>query len=114
MSTTTLPIVTDATIDAAITPGTGLVAVEFSADWCAPCHLMASAVEAVAQEYAPALRVLQVDADANPRTVARFGVRGLPTMLLFRDGTLVDRIVGAVGKPALAGRIERALAESRP
>jgi thioredoxin 1 len=110
MSTTAVPLVTDATIDAAIAPGSGVVAVEFSAAWCAPCRVMAPIVEAVAQEFAPALRVLQVDADANPRTVARWGVRGLPSMLFFRDGELVDRVVGAVPKPVLAARIERALA----
>lgn len=107
MSTTTLPTVTDATVDAEL--AAGVVALEFSATWCAPCRMMAPIVEAVAEEYAPSLRVLQIDADANPRTMARFGVRGLPTMLVFRDGALVDRIVGAVAKPVLAGRLERAL-----
>lgn len=107
MSTGMLPVVTDATVDGEI--ATGVVALEFSAAWCGPCHVMAPVVEAVAQEYAPSLRVLQVDADANPRTVARFGVRGLPTMLVFRDGALVDRIVGAIPRSALTGRLDRVL-----
>ena len=70
---------------------------------------MAPIVEAVAQEYAPRLRVMQLDGDANPATMVRLGVRGLPTMLVFRDGEIVDRIVGAVSKAALRERLDRAL-----
>jgi thioredoxin 1 len=110
MSAATLPAVTDATLAEAIAPGSGFVAVEFTAAWCAPCRLMAPIVEAVAQEYAPRLRVVQLDADANPQAMARLGVRGLPTMLVFRDGAPVDRIVGAVGGAALRARLDRALA----
>jgi thioredoxin 1 len=108
--TSTLPAVTDATFATEVAPGTGHVAVEFSAAWCAPCRLMAPVVEAVAHDYAPRLRVLQLDADANPATMARLGVRGLPTMLVFRDGELVERIVGAVPAAALRGRLDRVLA----
>lgn len=109
MSTTsTLPAVTDATFAAEVGPGTGLVAVDFTAAWCPPCRLMAPVVDAVAQEYASRLRVLQMDADANPATMARFGVRGLPTLLLFRDGAPVERIVGALSSAALRERLDRA------
>ena len=110
MSTTlTIPTVTDATFAAATAPGTGAVAVEFTATWCGPCRLMAPVVEAVARDYAPRLRVLQLDADANPATMTRFGVRGLPTMLVFRDGTLVERIVGAAPIAAVRERLDRVL-----
>ena len=112
MSTTThtIPTVDDATINAAIAPGTGVVAVEFSAAWCAPCRIMAPVVEAAARDYAGRIRIVQLDADASPATQVRLGVRGLPTMLVFRDGTIVDRIVGAVGAPALRARLDRVLA----
>jgi thioredoxin 1 len=110
MPTTTIPAVTDATLAEAIAPGTGLVAIEFTAAWCAPCRLMAPLVEAVAEEYAPRLRVLQLDADANPAAMTRLGVRGLPTMLVFRDGTPIDRIVGAVPGAALRQRLDAAIA----
>ena len=109
-ATTALPSVTDATFAAEVGPGTGHVAVEFTAAWCAPCRIMGPVVEAVAHDYAPRLRVLQLDADANPATMARLGVRGLPTMLVFRDGTLVERIVGAVPAAALRQRLDRVLA----
>lgn len=110
MPAVTLPAVTDATLADAIAPGTGLVAIAFTAAWCAPCRLMAPLVEAVAEAYAPRLRVLQLDADANPATMARLGVRGLPTMLVFRDGAPVARIVGAVSGATLRERLEPVLA----
>ena len=111
MSTTTaLPSVTDATFAAEVGPGAGHVAVEFTAAWCAPCRIMAPVVEAVAHDYAPRLRVLQLDADANPATLARLGVRGLPTLLVFRDGAIVERVVGAVPAAALRQRLDRVLA----
>lgn len=106
-ATAALSAVTDATFATEVAPGTGLVAVEFFAAWCAPCRMMAPVIEAVAQEYAPRLRVMQLDADTNPATMTRFGVRGLPTMLVFRDGDLVDRVVGAVSRAALRERLAR-------
>ena len=108
MSTTlTIPAVTAETFSAEVAPGTGLVAIEFSAAWCAPCHMMAPALEAISREYAAKLRVLQMDADANAAIMARFGVRGVPTMLVFRDGEPVDRIVGAVSLATLRERLDR-------
>lgn len=109
-SSTTLPSVTDATLPAALGPGSGLVAVEFTAEWCGPCRAMAPVLHEVAYAYASRVRVLQLDADVNPASMTRFGVRGLPTMLVFRDGELVDRIVGAISKVALVDRLERQLA----
>lgn len=106
-ATVAIPSVTDATIDAELAPGSGIVAVEFNAAWCGACKMMAPAVEAVARDYAGRLRVVQVDADANPATLVRLGVRGLPTMLVFRDGQVVDRIVGAVGSATLRERLDR-------
>ncbi|HEY9227028.1 MAG TPA: thioredoxin domain-containing protein [Gemmatimonadaceae bacterium] len=106
MTTAMIASVTDETFATEVGAGTGLVAVEFSAEWCGPCRVMTPIVEAVARELAPKLRVLEMDADANPRTAARFGVRGLPSMLVFRDGALVDRIVGAIPHGALRARLD--------
>jgi thioredoxin len=95
--------------DAAFTAETahGLVAVDFTAPWCGPCRMMAPIIDDLAQEYAPRVRFLQMDTDDNPATMVRLGVRGLPTILLFNDGQIVDRIVGAVPKPVLRERITR-------
>jgi len=112
MSTTqTVPLVTDETLPAAIAPGTGLVAVEFSAAWCPPCRVFGPVVEQAAQDYAARLRVVQVDADASPGAMTRYGVRSLPTLLVFRDGELVERIVGAVPRPTLRERLDRLTAD---
>jgi thioredoxin 1 len=106
-ATATLPTVDATTFDATIAPGTGLVLVEFTAEWCGPCRMLAPVLEAVARDYAPHLRVVQIDADTNADTVIRFGVRGMPTILAFRDGQLVDRILGAVPARSLRERIDR-------
>ena len=108
---TTLPSVlhpvTDATLAVEIAPGTGLVAVEFSALWCPPCRVMEPVVEAVALELGRRLRVLRMDADTNAASMARLGVRALPTLLVFRDGALVERVVGTVSRAALRERLDR-------
>src|SRR4051794_29338850 len=93
ISTSTVPALTDASFADAVAPGTGLVAVDFGAEWCPPCRMMEPIVESIASEYASKLRVYQLDTDATPATMVKLGVRGLPTMLVFRDGELIDRIV---------------------
>ena len=107
-STLDIPAVTDATFDAEVLRTSGFVAVEFSAEWCGPCHVMTPIVQEVARELAPSLRVVPMDADANVATTVRLGVRSLPTMLVFRDGELVTRIVGAFPKAALLDRLRSA------
>ncbi len=108
MSTTlSVPAITDATFATDVASGTGLVAVEFTAAWCPPCRMMAPIVEVVARQYASRLRVVQMDADENSATMMRLGVRGLPTLLVFRDGEVVDRIVGAQPLASLCRRLDR-------
>ena len=106
--TTSSPLqaVTDASFATDIAPGTGLVLLEFTAAWCAPCRLMAPVLHALADEYQGRMRVMQTDADGNVATMTRLGIRGLPTMLLFRDGEVVERIVGAMAAPRLRERID--------
>lgn len=105
-TTSALPVVTDATLAAETGPGSGLVAVEISAAWCPPCRILEPIVEALAPEYASRMRILQMDNDANPATIARLGVRSIPSILVFRDGELVDRIVGVVSKAKLRERFD--------
>lgn len=101
---------TDATFAQAIAPGTGLVAVDFTAEWCAPCRLMKPVLESLAREFEGSVRIAQLDADSNPDTLVRLGVRGLPTVLVFRDGQEVDRIVGAQPAARLRERLSGLIA----
>lgn len=78
------------------------------ADWCMPCRMIAPSVEAVAKEYAGKVKVGKMDADNN-LTPGQFGIRGIPTLLLFRGGKVVDRIVGAVPQKVIASHIDAAL-----
>ena len=105
-----LRTVDDASFPDVVDGTRGLSVVDFSAEWCPPCRLIEPALEQLAAEYASRVDVLTMDADDNPATVARFGVRSLPTVLFFRDGTVVDRVVGAVPKTALQQRFEALVA----
>lgn len=95
------PAVTDATFTNEVESHAGLVVVDFGADWCPPCRVIAPVVGALAEEYTGRAKVLTLDVDANPKTASRYGVRGLPTLLFFKDGQVVDTIVGAVPRSTL-------------
>lgn len=96
---------TDATFDPEIAKG-GVVLVDLWAVWCGPCLRVAPILEQLAMDYAGQVRVGKLNVDENPTTPARFGVQAIPTLLLFKDGDFVERIVGAVPRQ----EIERALA----
>ncbi|MDQ2943300.1 MAG: thioredoxin [Candidatus Dormibacteraeota bacterium] len=76
------------------------VVVDFYADWCPPCRMMTPAVEQLAVEFAGKVTIGKLDVDANQDIAIRYGVMGIPTLGLFRDGKLVDRLVGYPGGPA--------------
>jgi thioredoxin 1 len=85
------------------------VLVDFWADWCQPCHMMAPTVEALAEEYGDRIRVAKLDVDANPMTTHKYEIRGIPALLLFKDGTLVQQIVGVKPKEEIARIIDNHL-----
>ena len=87
------------------------VLVDFWADWCAPCKMIAPIVEDLANEYDGKVRFAKVDVDSNPMTATKFGIRSIPTLLVFKNGEPVDMVVGAVPKEVLKKRLDTALAQ---
>lgn len=87
----------------------GPVLVDFGASWCAPCRMIAPIVADLAGEYQGAMKFGMLDADADTALAAQFGILGLPTLLVFKNGQVVDRIVGFTPKPALKKRIDTLL-----
>jgi len=88
------------------------VLVDFWAEWCGPCKAIAPHVEALAQEYSGKARIYKVDVDQDPDIAVRFGVMNIPTLLLFKDGQVVDHMVGAESKQKIAAMLDRALAST--
>ena len=86
------------------------VLVDFWADWCAPCKMIAPVVEALAEEFDGKVKFTKLDVDSNPKVATNYGIRGIPTLLIFNDGQPVDQVVGAVPKSVLKSRLEEALA----
>ena len=111
----TLPSTSDATFrDDVLADGTPVL-VDFTADWCPPCKMIAPVLDRIAAENAGRLRVLALDVDANPETARRYNVLGMPTLALFVRGELVTTIVGAQPQPTIMKALEPYLAAaSRP
>ena len=93
--------VTDESFRQDVLEAPGPVLVDFWAEWCGPCKAVGPVLDELARDYAGKLTVAKVDIDENPMTPNEYAVRGIPTMLLFRDGKLLDQKVGAMPKSAL-------------
>ena len=102
--------VTDETFDKTINATGKLVLVDFWADWCGPCHAIAPVLEELAAEYGERLTVAKLNVDENNGKAAEFGVRALPTLILFRDGKPVQSVLGVQPKSALKAAIDSHLA----
>jgi thioredoxin 1 len=100
--------VSDKTLDGSILTSAVPALVDFTAAWCAPCRAIAPHVEAIAAAYGDRLRVATCDTDGNPDLAARYDIRSLPTLLMFKDGQVVGQIVGAVPRARIEALVERA------
>ncbi len=100
---------TDQNFDSEVLGSSKPVLIDFWATWCAPCRAIAPAIDEIAEQYAGKITVFKMDVDGNPETPARFGVRGIPTVILFKGGEVVDQVVGAIPKSALEDLLKKAL-----
>jgi thioredoxin 1 len=89
---------TDQSFDQDVLSSEVPVLVDFWAEWCGPCRMMTPTVDAVANDYAGRVKVGKLNVDENGGTAMRYNIRGIPTLLLFKDGRIVEQKVGAVGK----------------
>jgi thioredoxin 1 len=104
--------VSDATFDQEVLKSEQPVLVDFWAEWCGPCRAIAPAVDALAAKYAGQLKVTKVNVDQNGATPSRFGIRGIPALLLFKGGKVADQIVGYVPQDVIEEKVQKLLAST--
>jgi thioredoxin 2 len=110
LSVETVPVtITDANFVAQVERSPLPVLLDLWAEWCGPCRMVAPIIDELAGTMAGRIRVAKLNVDENPATAARFGVQSIPTLLLFKGGREVDRMVGVQPKPEIVRRLERAI-----
>ena len=103
--------VTDADFATAVLESDQPVLVDFWADWCGPCKMIAPVVDELADEYEGRFAFAKLDVDSNPQTAMQFGIRSIPALLLFKDGKVAENVIGAVPKAVLKKKIDKVLEE---
>ena len=101
--------VTDSTFEQEVLKSEVPVLVEFWAPWCGPCRMVAPVVEEIAEQYEGQIKVVKVNTDENPNIASQYGIRSIPTLMIFKGGDKVDMVVGAVPKTTLANTLEKYL-----
>ncbi len=99
--------VTDANFEQEVEKQQGLTVVDFWATWCGPCRMIAPILDQLATEYAGKVRIAKLDVDQNIKTASRFNVRSIPMLLFFKDGKVVDQIIGAVPKNMIQSKFDQ-------
>ena len=97
--------ITDDTFQSEVLDSDQPVLVDFWADWCGPCRMIAPSVEQIAADYDGKIKVGKVDVDDNPAIPGRYGIVGIPTLMLFKNGEVVERITGALPKDAILAKV---------
>ena len=101
--------VTDSDFEQEVLEAETPVLVDFWAEWCAPCKMVAPVLEDLAAEYDGKIKFIKVDVDTSPETAMKYGIRSIPTLLVFKGGSPVDQVVGAVPKAVIKKRLDSAL-----
>ena len=101
--------ISDNSFDSDVLQAEGPVLVDFWAEWCGPCKMIAPVLEELASEYGEKLKICKMDVDANPETAPKYGIRGIPTLILFNNGDVAGQKVGALSKSQLSEFIDSAI-----
>ena len=102
-------VLTDANFNEKVKNAKGLVLVDFYADWCMPCRMLSPTIEKIADDYAGNLTIGKLDVDTNANIASSFSVTGIPTLILFKDGAMAERLVGLQTADVLKGIIDKHL-----
>ncbi|HKK20635.1 MAG TPA: thioredoxin [candidate division Zixibacteria bacterium] len=102
--------ITDDTFEAEVLQADKPVIVDFWATWCGPCKMIAPILEEIAGEYEGKLKVVKLDVDANNKTAGKYNIMSIPSLLFFKNGEIVDQVIGAVPKAQLSARLSKVLA----
>ena len=101
--------VTDQSFESDVLQSSDPVLVDFWAAWCAPCRMLSPTIDQIAQDFSGRAKVVKLNVDDNRETSAKYGIRGIPTLLLFKNGELRDQVVGATSRENIARLIENQL-----